>query len=145
MADVGADAMTKAGMTVDYQALDWGTLLTRRTSKAPVGEGGWSCFFTSFAGTDMLNPAGHIALRGNGNDAWFGWPTSPRLEALRTQWFADKDLPSQKATAEELQRQVLTDVPYVPLGQYFTSTAYRSTLSGVLKGFPVFWNVSKAA
>ena len=93
----------------------------------------------------MLNPAGHIALRGNGTDAWFGWPTSQRLEALRQQWFGDKDLASQKATAEELQTQALSDVPYIPLGQFFTSTAYRKTISGVLKGFPIFWNVKKSA
>jgi peptide/nickel transport system substrate-binding protein len=145
LADVGADALTAAGMNVDHQSLDWGTLMTRRTSKAPPAQGGWSVFFTTFAGMDMLNPAGHIALRGNGGDAWFGWPSSTRLEALRTQWFADPDLPSQKATAEAMQRQALADVPYVPLGQFFASTAYRSTLSGVLKGFPVFWNLRKSA
>ena len=132
-------------MNVDYQALDWGTLLTRRASKEPVEKGGWSCFFTSFAGTDMLNPAGHIALRGNGTDAWFGWPASPRLEELRTHWFVGDDQAAQKVAATAMQVQALgTDVPYVPLGQFFTSTAYRNTLSGVLRGFPVFWNVQKS-
>ena len=143
MADVGADMMTKAGMNVDYQALDWGTVLTRRTSKEPVDKGGWSVFFTAWAGTDMLTPAGHISLRGNGQDGWFGWPTAPKIEALRTQWFNDPDAASQKATADALQQQVLEDVPYVPLGQYLQATAYRDTLQGVLNGFAIFWNVQK--
>ena len=144
MADVGADMLTKAGMNVDYQALDWGTVLTRRVSKAPVDAGGWSVFFTAWAGSDMLTPAGHISLRGNGGDAWFGWPDAPKIEALRNQWFADADATSQKATAEKLQEQVLTDVPYVPLGQYLQATAYRETLSGVPNGFAMFWGVRRA-
>jgi len=32
-------------------------------------------------------------------------------------------------------------VPFVPLGQYFQTTAYRTSLSGVLDGFATFWNV----
>ena len=144
MADVGADMMTKAGMNVDYQALDWGTVLTRRTSKAPVDQGGWSCFYTAWAGSDMLTPAGHISLRGNGQDAWFGWPDAPKIEALRTQWFGDTDAAAQKVTAEKLQEQVLTDVPYVPLGQYLQATAYRDSLSEVPNGFAIFWGVRKA-
>ena len=144
MADVGADMLTRAGMNVDYQALDWGTVLTRRTSKAPVDAGGWSAFFTAWAGSDMLTPAGHISLRGNGADAWFGWPDAPKIEALRNEWFDAPDAASQKAVAEKLQAQVLTDVPYVPLGQYLQATAYRDSLSGVGNGFAMFWGVKKA-
>ena len=144
LADVGADMMTKAGLNVDYQALDWGTVLTRRTSKAPVESGGWSVFYTAWAGSDMLTPAGHISLRGNGADAWFGWPDAPKIEALRTDWFAAPDPAAQKSIGEALQRQVLIDVPYIPLGQYLQATAYRDTLTNVLNGFALFWNASKA-
>ena len=145
MADVGADMLKQAGMNVDYQALDWGTVLSRRTSKAPIDQGGWNVFFTSWAGTDMLTPAGHLSLRGNGEQAWFGWPTAPKIEALRDEWFADPDLASQQATAAKLQEQVLTDVPYIPLGQYLQATAYRDSLQGVLNGFAIFWNCHSSA
>ena len=144
MADVGADMLQRAGMAVDYQALDWGTVLTRRTSRKPVGEGGWSCFFTAWAGTDTLTPAGHISLRANGTDAWFGWPSSPRLEQLRADWFAASGLEAQKAICADMQRQAFQDVPYVPLGQYMQATAYRTELSGVLNGFAIFWNVQRS-
>ena len=144
MADVGADMLARAGMDVDYQALDWGTVLTRRTSKAPASANGWSAFFTAWAGTDMLTPAGHISLRANGEDAWFGWPNSPRIERLRNDWFAATDAAAQKKVAEALQIQALTDVPYVPLGQYLQATAYRETLSDVPNGFAIFWSVRKA-
>ena len=143
MADVGADMMTRAGMSVDYQALDWGGVLNRRTSRKPVAEGGWSCFFTAWAGTDTLTPAGHISLRANGKDAWFGWPDSPKLEQMRADWFAAPGLEAQKAICADMQRQAFVDVPYVPLGQYLQATAYRNDLSGVLSGFAIFWNVRR--
>jgi len=34
--------------------------------------------------------------------------------------------------------------PYIPLGQYAMPTAQRADLTGILKGNPVFWNVSPA-
>ncbi len=144
MADVGADFLQKAGMNVEYQALDWGTVLKRRTSKDPVEKGGWSVFFTAWAGTDMLNPAGHISLRGDGEAGWFGWPSSPKIEALRNAWFDAPDVATQKALCEDIQRQVFIDVPYVPLGQYLQATAYRDSLVGVNNGFAMFWNVRRA-
>ena len=143
LADVGADVMTKCGLNVDYQALDWGTLNQRRVKKDPVDAGGWSCFFTAFAGTDMLNPAGHLAMRANGADAWIGWPDSPKLEQLRTDWFVAPDVPAQQKIAQEIQVQAFQDVPYLPLGQYLQATAYNTALSGVNNGFAMFWNVRR--
>ena len=145
MADVGADFLTKAGMNVDYQSLDWGTVLQRRTRKDPPTAGGWNIFFTAWAGTDMLNPAGHLSLRGQGEGpgAWFGWPSSPKIEELRNAWFDAPDVATQKKLCDDIQRQVLTDVPYVPLGQYLQATAYRDTLTGVNNGFAMFWNVKR--
>jgi peptide/nickel transport system substrate-binding protein len=143
LSDVGADMLKQCGFNVDYQALDWGTLNQRRVKKDPVDAGGWSCFFTAFAGTDMLNPAGHLAMRANGADAWIGWPDSPKLEQLRTDWFVAPDVPAQQKIAQEIQVQAFQDVPYLPLGQYLQATAYNTALSGVNNGFAMFWNVKR--
>jgi peptide/nickel transport system substrate-binding protein len=144
MSDVGADMMQKAGLNVDYQALDWGTVVTRRASKESVEKGGWNAFFTAWAGTDHLNPAGHLILRSNGPDAWFGWPTDPKIEAMRDQWFDAPDVDAQARLCADIQREALEgSVPYVPLGQYLQPTAYRTNLQGVLNGFAIFWNVRK--
>jgi peptide/nickel transport system substrate-binding protein len=146
LGDVAADTMGRMGLNVDYIATDWGTMLQRRNKKDPVEQGGWSAFVTGWAGTDHLNPAGHIALRGNGDapSAWPGWCVSPQLEALRNAWFDAPDLAAQRAVCAEMQRQAMTDVPYVPLGQYIQPTAYRGGLTGVLHGFATFWNVRRA-
>ncbi len=145
LADVGADMLRRIGMTVDYQAMDWGTLLTRRAKKDPVSEGGWSLFFTFSGGVDQMTPATQLMMRGNGANAWFGWPDDPKLEELRAAWFAAPDAAAQKQVAEQLQLRVFETVPFVPLGQYFQPTAYRTTLSGMLSGFATFWNVKKEA
>ncbi len=144
MADVTADMLRRSGMNVDYQATDWGSVVTRRAKKEPVEAGGWSAFCTAWAGTDHLNPAAHIPLRANGEQAWFGWPNDPKIEQLRRDWFDAPDVPAQAAICAEIQREAFQSLPYIPLGQYLQPTAYRSSLEGVLSGFALFWNVRRA-
>jgi len=143
-ADVGSDMLTRAGLNVDYQVMDWGTLVQRRAKKDPPDKGGWNVFFTGWGGLDMFNPAGHLSLRGNGADSWFGWPTAPKIEALRSAWFSAPDFAAQQAICRKIQEQVFVDVPYIPLGQYFQPVAYRRSVSGVKDGFPIFWGLTKS-
>lgn len=143
LADITNDLYKKLGINVDYQAMDWATLVQRRAKKEPVEQGGWSVYHTSWSGTDQMNPVGHVFLRGNGEKATVGWPTSARLEALRNEWLEAPDLAAQKKIATQMQLQAFEDVPYIPLGQYFVPTAYRSDLDGVLNGNPVFWNIRR--
>lgn len=140
---VGADMLKRAGMNVDVQATDWGSVIQRRASKEPVDKGGWSVFFTSFFGLDQFTPATHLGLRANGAAGWFGWADSPKLEALREDWLRAPDLAAQKAIAARIQEQAFVDVPYLPLGEYSVPTATRKEVSGVLKGLPLFWGVKK--
>ncbi len=145
LADVGADMLTKSGFNVDYQAMDWGTVVQRRSKKDPIDQGGWSVFHTFWGGLDQFAPAGHVFLRGQGPDTGtIGWPSSPKIEALRDQWLDAADEASQKRIARDIQLQALIDVPYVPLGQSFYNTAYNKTITGVLNGFAMFWNVRPA-
>jgi peptide/nickel transport system substrate-binding protein len=144
-ADVGADMLTKCGMNVDYQVMDWGTLVQRRAKKDPPDKGGWNVFFTGFGGLDFANPAVHLLLRGNGANAWFGWPDDPRMEAMRQDWFNAPDLAAQQKICRDLQVQALHDVLYVPLGQYYQPTAFQKSLgANMMKAFPIFWNVKRA-
>ena len=144
MADVTADMMTRAGMNVDYISTDWGSVVTRRAKKEPVEQGGWSAFCTAWAGTDHLDPSGHLSLRANGEQAWIGWPTDLRIEQLRDQWFDAPDQRTQAAICADIQREAFQSVPYIPMGQYLQPTAYRTSLEGVLDGFALFWNVKRA-
>ena len=62
--DVCADMMKRCGMAVDYQAVDWGTVVQRRASKKPPSEGGWNAFVSANASIDFFSPASHYVLRG---------------------------------------------------------------------------------
>ncbi|WP_137177897.1 ABC transporter substrate-binding protein [Roseomonas sp. AR75] len=144
LAQVSNDMLKKAGMNVEFVNTDWGTVVQRRASKEPPERGGWSMFCTFWAGLDMFNPGVHQSLRGNGERAWFGWPTIPRIEELRQAWFDAPNLEAQQQICRQIQEVAFDQVPYLPLGQYFQATAYRRNLTGVLKGLPLFWNVQRS-
>ncbi|WP_144185089.1 ABC transporter substrate-binding protein [Elioraea rosea] len=141
---VAVDAMRRAGLAVEPAPSDWGTVLGRRAKKDPPDQGGWNVVIALFAGADLMNPGAHLLLRGNGEDAWFGWPTSPELEALREEWFDAPDAEAQALLGRRIQARFWQDVPYWPLGQYFVSSAWRRSLTGVLKGMVLPLNVRRA-
>lgn len=141
---VTLDLLKRIGINAELSTSDWGTLLTRRSKRGPVEEGGWSIFHTSFQGPDATTPANNDGLRTNGDKAWFGWPTDAAIEALRNQWVLSEDPGEQQEIAADIQREGFQSVPYIPLGQFAIPTAWRDTLTGVLASPVVeLWNVEK--
>jgi peptide/nickel transport system substrate-binding protein len=134
--------LRRIGMNVDYLAMDWGMVAQRRMKKDPEEAGGWNIWIMPGPGLTQFNPVVSGLLR-TGPQAYFGWPTGPRLEQLRSAWLEAPDLAAQKTLCEEIQRQAFIDLPMIPLGQYFQPTAYRTSLTGVLSGFATFWNVRR--
>ncbi len=143
VAEVGIDLLKRIGFNVEPMPMDNAAMNQRRVKREKPTEGGWSLFFTSFGGLDQMTPAGHLTLRGNGDRAFAGWPDSAKLEALRDAWFDAPDLAAQKAICAQIEEQAAQDVPYVPLGQSLDPTAYRRNVSGIPRGFCLFWNVEK--
>jgi peptide/nickel transport system substrate-binding protein len=144
--DVTAELLKKLDMNVDFVATDWGTVGSRRAQKSPPGQGGWQMFHTWHAGADCLNPATYSGIRGNGDKAWWGWPTSPTVEKEVMAWFDAKNLDEEKVTMGRLNKAALEDVIYAPTGFFLGYTAWRKNISGVAKGpQPFFWGVSKTA
>ncbi|MES2197294.1 MAG: ABC transporter substrate-binding protein [Pseudomonadota bacterium] len=141
---LAAQAMRDIGLKVDYQAMDWPTLSTRRASKNPVAQGGWSAFMSGPAAPDMSEPVGHLALRSNCEKAWFGWPCDEAIEKLRADFTMIPDLEGRKANARAVQLRALETVPYVPVGQLYLLRGYRKDLTGLLTaGVPVYWSVGR--
>ncbi len=141
LTEVTADMLKQAGMAVDVQSSDWGTVVQRRASREPADHGGWNLFVTGT--TTTLDPSGHLGLRGNGDKAWFGWPTSLQLEALRQDWIAASDLAAQQAICRRMQVQAFADVPYLPLGEARRLTAFRKGMSGFPVGAIAFYGVDR--
>nr|WP_235034924.1 ABC transporter substrate-binding protein [Roseomonas sp. 18066] len=144
-AQVTVDLLKQLGLNIEFASMDWGTLVQRRTSKEAPEKGGWSIFTTTYEGLTVADPSSHVPLRGNGPQGWFGWPTSPRLEALRDEWLDAPDLADQKRIAGEMQVLAFEEVPFIPVGQIFNPTAYRSDIVDVVPAsFPIFWGVKRA-
>jgi peptide/nickel transport system substrate-binding protein len=141
--EVGADVLTKLGLNVDYVSLDWGSIVQRNLRQQPPAEGGWNVFAAMTGGLDWDNPACNAGLRGNGLATTAGWPTAPKLEAIRDQWLHATDASAQKALAADMQRQAFIDVPTVPLGLYYQPVAYRNDLTGMMKGLVLFTGVRR--
>jgi ABC-type transport system substrate-binding protein len=72
---------------------------------------------------------GNPALRADGKAAYDGWPDSPRIEELRRAWLDAADLAEQRRIAVELLMQVWQDVPFITMGEYWQTTAYRKVVN----------------
>src|SRR5713101_3786067 len=144
---VSAQLLRAAGFKVDVQATDWQTVVGRRASQKPPKEGGWNMFFTNWVGADVMNPVVNVSIGGRGkNGGWFGWPDDPKMEQMRDAFARASSPEEQKKIAADIQKEVLDEVIYIPLGQYFAPSAWRKSLSGVLDGpaTPIFWNIEKS-
>jgi peptide/nickel transport system substrate-binding protein len=141
---VGFELLKKLGLNVELASSDWGTLVTRRASKKPVDEGGWSIFTSYWGGADVLDPSVNPGLRGNGAAApWFGWMTDSRIEELRTEWLKASGAGARKELAAIIQERAFEVVPYIPTGQWHPMTGYRNNLKGIITGPALFmWNVA---
>jgi len=142
----GAEQLRRAGMNVDLQEMTLGTEISRWQNKGAPEKGGWNALFTLLdRSRPNTDPYGNPWIRADGLAAFAGWPTSPRIEALRAAWLDAASLDEQRRICAELQMQLWQDVPYIPMGEYWQSTAYRKDLLDVLPGcFAVFWGIRRA-
>jgi len=142
----GAEQLRRVGMNVDLQEMEQAASLPRPQNQAPPDKGGWNAFFGLVdRSLPNTNPYGNPMIRADGLAGGLGWPTSPRIEALRAAWLDAGNLDEQRRICTELQLQLWQDVPYIPMGEYWQSTAYRKDLLDVQPGcFAAFWGVRRA-
>ncbi len=141
---VVADSLNRVGLNVEDQSMDWGTTLQRRASREPLDKGGWSLFVSVTPVPEYRDPLVGSLLRGNGKDAWIGWPDNPAMEAAYAEWL-DAEKPEDLTRIEKKIHLIAVEsVPFVPLGRYRPSAAWSKGISDPGKGpAPTFWNVSK--
>ncbi len=145
MSEIAADMFRRSGINLDYQATDWGSAATRvMTNKGPLDKGGWSAWCNFIPGIIALNPATQSYVRGPGKGGTSGWPDLPKIEALRDQFLSASDFADQKRITEQIQLQAFQDIPYLPVGAYTPPTAFRSNVSDIVEGFPLFYGLRKS-
>ena len=142
LAPVAKSLLEKAGFKVDVQAMDWQTLVSRRTKKDPPGAGGWHAFLTSWASVDILDPVATSYLAANCDKATFGWPCDAEIEKLRDAFARETDPAKQKEIAEAVQLRAVEYPTHLQLGQYTQPVASRKGVTGILAAPSIaFWNI----
>jgi peptide/nickel transport system substrate-binding protein len=130
------------GFKVILKAMDWSTYLVVRARTEPPDKGGWNLLHTWWQAADVIDPAVHFGVSGAGARAWYGWPDIPQLEKLSIDWVRATDQTKRKQLANEIQKVALSEVTYVPWGEWMQPTAFRKSVQDVLKfSAPIFWNV----
>ena len=144
--DVAAQLMRQAGFKVDLQAMDWQTLVSRRSKKDPVASGGWDMFCTAWVAPDIWSPINNAALDARGDKSgWFGWPLDDKLQDLRARFMRETDPAKKKKLAEEVQAEAFENGTHAPLGEFQAPVAMRSNITGLnTSGLAhMYWNVKK--
>ena len=139
--------LRKAGfLKLDVQAMDWGSVVSRRAKKEAPAQGGWNIFITGTTVLTSSSPVTHTSIGMGCDKAWFGWPCDKRFEDLRKEWAFAPDLATRKKLAVELSKRAYDQVPYISFAQWRNPVAYRSDrLSGVqtMPSIPAMWNIEK--
>jgi peptide/nickel transport system substrate-binding protein len=139
-------AMRDAGLNVDAQPMDWGSVVSRRSKKEPPAQGGWNIFISTSSGVTGSNPVLHTWLGAACDKSNVGWPCDEQVEKLRNAYgFAQSDAEKLRVT-RDLQARAIEQVVYVPFGQWTQPLAYRADrLEGIVpnSGLVVFWNIAK--
>ena len=138
MSPVAAQMMRDIGLNVDYQSMDWGSLLSRALASNAAERGTWHAYTVAWGGMWITNPISHIHL--------YGTSPNPKMEALRDAWFAAPDAGEQAAITRQMQALAFQEPPVIPIGQYFVPNAYNTKLTGIVPSpVSLFWNVEKTS
>ena len=144
MAPVAKAQLEAAGFKVNVQAMDWQTLVSRRTKKDPPDKGGWNAFITSWGAADILNPVSAAFFNASCDKALFGWPCDETIEKMRDQFSKEADPAKQKQIAIDLQKYWVDHPTHVHLGQWYQPVALRADIDGMMVApATAFWNMSR--
>jgi peptide/nickel transport system substrate-binding protein len=142
MAQYLAGKMREAGINVDLQAMDWGTVITRtarpenakwhiQPSWAP-----WRVVASPLTSTQLITPCDGRLFNGN--------PCDEAMEKLRLEFMAAPTLETRQAAAEGIQKRFMEIMPYGLAGQFLVPKAWRANVTGVVNATEfLFWNIEK--
>ena len=106
---VSRELFIKLGLNVDYQVMDWGTLVSRRAKMDPPRSGRLERF-PYHMGRPCDRPIRAVPIRcaATARKAGSAGPPTPKLEELREQWFDAADVAGAE---EDLRADPVAGVP----------------------------------
>lgn len=144
IAPVTAQALRSIGMNVEVQSMDWATLLSRRTKKEPVEQGGWTIFHSNLSSLDLTSPVGNPNLDARPGASYPGWSIDADMEKLRDQYAGAQTEDDKRAIAAAIQRRSYDQVTFVPLGGYSKFKGYDAKFADLVDApIPLFWTSPK--
>ncbi|WP_139208576.1 ABC transporter substrate-binding protein [Achromobacter sp. NFACC18-2] len=144
IAPVTAQALRSIGMNVEIQSMDWATLLSRRSKKEGVDEGGWSIFQSNMSSLDLISAVGNPNLDGRAGTTYPGWTHDEVMDSLRNRFAAARSEDERRELALAIQRRNYEQVMYVPLGGYSKFKGYNAKFADLVDApIPLFWTSPK--
>jgi peptide/nickel transport system substrate-binding protein len=144
IAPVMAQQLRAAGFTVELQAMDFMTMLSRRANQGPTTEGGWSIFITSWHNTEIQEPLRNFMIVAEGKGGYAGWADVPAIPQLTKSFLTATSDSERKDIATKIQSIVYDEGVFAPLGSFARVSGYRKEIKGVLPApANIFWNISK--
>jgi peptide/nickel transport system substrate-binding protein len=125
------------GFKVDYQSMDWATLVQRRSKPDQ-----WETFHTwGSRDWSLLNPMSNVAITPKG---WWNQyqDTTGKMTNLRSQFARAVTSEQQKKIIDQMTQVFWEDLPVVIAGQFFPVMASRKEVQGYeVFPDPVFYNL----
>lgn len=138
--EILADRLKRAGFKVDLQAMDWASLLARRTQRQ-----GWSVYGVHALGLDLASPLTNSVINFNCTDALTaGFICEKAMVPLFDAFARAPTAEARREVAGQIQLIVYGQALAVPFGQFAQPAVYRANVSGFIpSAIPLFWNVEK--
>ena len=140
------DSLKRAGVNGRGSGDGLGLTLQRRSSEEPLDKGGWSLFVSVTPVPEYRDPLLGSLLRGNGKDAWIGWPEIPAMETAYNAWLDADTQAEQTALERKIQLIAVDRVPFIPLGPLSAQGGVEQIdqRSRERARADILWNVSKS-
>ena len=147
LSEIAVKQLQAAGLNIDAQVLDFGSLVTRRTRKDAPEKGGWNIYVTAIGQPDLDTPIANNNLVGGCANVVPGLVCDERIQSMAATWLTESRPAERRKLVEAIQRRAYEVVSYVPLGQFVPVIGVRRDVKNtqVLEqtGLPAMWGLAK--
>ncbi len=128
---VTREVLESLGFDVDFQVMDWATMVSQRARPDE-----WEFFHTWSGVTVRSGPVGHLMFGELQYDAWFNeyQDVSHKQRDLFGQLARSTSEEDQKRLMDEFQQYFYEDAIFLQVGEFFSKWAAREEVKGLFSG-----------